>query len=229
MCHDCGRELCGDCHHWLERHNDDLPTDPTDKVKILRLDPNRRQYLCAFGFRHFTRDLIPVSRFDVVQLDDIITRMTSIVAETITDVKPLDYLPNDAANLANFPGNFPTVSVGKELPPPQYNLVYPADPSGVPSFVMKTFAHEDFTEDIFRPLWAKGDPIVVTGLLHRFDIEWTPEYFIEKYGDVECQIVDCQSEKAHDTEVGQFFKKFGKYENRKTCWKLKVRAVFRSL
>ncbi|KAG6336334.1 hypothetical protein ID866_2759 [Astraeus odoratus] len=72
-----------------------------------------------------------------------------------------------------------------------------AAPSGspdMPSHPTVTIADSDLTEEVFRPLWAKGEPIVVTGLLPKFQIQWTPEYFIQKYNSQNCLILECQTD-----------------------------------
>lgn len=42
---------------------------------------------------------------------------------------------------------------------------------------------------------------------------------------VECQIVDCRKDEAHDSTVADFFSKFGVYEGRNGIEKLKVRSL----
>lgn len=80
----------------------------------------------------------------------------------------------------------------------------------------------ELTEEMFRPLWVKGDPLVVTGLLPKFQIQWTPEYFLQKYNSQSCLILECQSDVNKRVTVGEFFSWFGKYEGRVECWKLKA-------
>lgn len=94
-------------------------------------------------------------------------------------------------------------------------------PSEIPSHPTTTIADSQLTEEVFRPLWAKGDPIVVTELLSKFQIQWTPEYFVEKYTSQSCLILECQSDVNKRVTVGEFFSWFGKYEGRVECWKLK--------
>ncbi|KIJ19833.1 hypothetical protein PAXINDRAFT_174430 [Paxillus involutus ATCC 200175] len=95
------------------------------------------------------------------------------------------------------------------------------DPSGLPFHPTTTIPDSELTEEVFRPLWSKGDPIVVTGLLPKFQIQWTPEYFLQKYNSQSCLILECQSDVNKRVTVGEFFSWFGKYEGRVECWKLK--------
>jgi [histone H3]-dimethyl-L-lysine9 demethylase len=92
----------------------------------------------------------------------------------------------------------------------------------VPCHPTRHFVDSELTDDVFRPMWIKGEPLVVTGLSSKFKILWSPEYFIEKYGSESCLIVECQKDTNKRVTVGEFFSWFGKYEGRKDCWKLKV-------
>ncbi|KAG9317119.1 hypothetical protein JVU11DRAFT_1310 [Chiua virens] len=80
----------------------------------------------------------------------------------------------------------------------------------IPSHPTCTIADSDLTEDIFRPLWLKGEPLVVTGLLPKFQIQWTPEYFVQKYNSQSCLILECQTDVNKRVTVGEFFSWFGK-------------------
>lgn len=93
--------------------------------------------------------------------------------------------------------------------------------SEIPSHPTVTIADSGLTEDVFRPLWVKGEPIVVTGLLPKFKTQWTPEYFMQKYNSQSCLILECQTDINKRVTVGEFFSWFGKYEGRTECWKLK--------
>lgn len=91
-----------------------------------------------------------------------------------------------------------------------------------PSHRILEFGREDLSYEMFTKLWARGKPLVVTGVLPQFKINWTPEHFIEHYASKSCLVIQCQSDMNKRITVGDFFKEFGKYEGRKDCWKLKV-------
>jgi len=97
---------------------------------------------------------------------------------------------------------------------------YPS--SEIPSHPTFSIPDSQLTEEVFRPLWAKGEPIVVTDLLPKFQIQWTPEYFKQKYNSQSCLILECQTDVNKRVTVGEFFSWFGKYEGRSECWKLKA-------
>ncbi|KAL1749824.1 hypothetical protein FB107DRAFT_224897, partial [Schizophyllum commune] len=83
-------------------------------------------------------------------------------------------------------------------------------------------AYETVTEEILRFFLKRGEPFIVTGLLQRMKISWTPEYFIQRYGTRECLITNCANERTKATTVADFFQTFGNYSSRgKTIWKLK--------
>jgi hypothetical protein len=86
-----------------------------------------------------------------------------------------------------------------------------------------TFSDSMLTEETFRQVWVEGRPLVVKGVLDKFHIKWTPQYFIEKYGDHGCTVVDCVTEIRREVTVGWFFGLFGKYGERddSRVWKLK--------
>lgn len=78
------------------------------------------------------------------------------------------------------------------------------------------------SEPIFSELWKKGLPILVKNLRSRFKLPWTPEHFIDQYGEQSCLIVECQNDTNKRVTIQEFFAEFGKYEGRTECWKLKV-------
>lgn len=93
--------------------------------------------------------------------------------------------------------------------------------SSIPSHDTLRFADSQLTDDLFRSVWTKGEPLVVTGLQQKFRIQWTPQYFTSKYGTQSCLILECQTDQNKRVTVGEFFSWFGKYEGRRDCWKLK--------
>ena len=94
-----------------------------------------------------------------------------------------------------------------------------------PTHPIQYFEENELTEEAFRPYWAQGRPVVVTGLLGKMKVRWTPEYFMEKYSNQSCLILECQTDQSQRMTVGEFFMMFGRYEGRKEHWKLKVRLI----
>lgn len=92
----------------------------------------------------------------------------------------------------------------------------------VPSWPVPYYTDENLTEPVFAAQWARGTPLVVTGLMKRLNLEWSPSYFINTYGQQPCIVLECQTDANKKVTVGEFFSSFGNYENRTECWKLKV-------
>jgi lysine-specific demethylase 3 len=101
------------------------------------------------------------------------------------------------------------------------NLITPEDDT--PFHPTVTFSDSTLTEETFRQVWVEGRPLVVKGVLDKFLIKWTPQYFIEKYSDHGCTVIDCITEARREVTVGWFFGLFGKYSERddSRVWKLK--------
>ena len=98
----------------------------------------------------------------------------------------------------------------------------PLDP---PTWPVPYYTADTLTEPVFAAQWARGTPLVVTGLQERLRLPWTPEYFINTYGAQQCIILECQNDANKKVTVGEFFGSFGKYNGRNECWKLKVRRI----
>lgn len=108
---------------------------------------------------------------------------------------------------------------------PMESLVPPVnlDPTGLESLYFPEFLYSELDDDLFRFLWKDGSTIVVTGLQERLSTQWTPEYFIENYGDQHCFLTDCDTERQQPSTVAEFFQQFGQYEGRNDqILKLKV-------
>lgn len=80
---------------------------------------------------------------------------------------------------------------------------------------------DEIEEADFKRLWDLGQPIVLTGCSPRFQIPWTPEHFMEQYGQDRCMLVNCNSDKTINTTVGKFFAEFLSNEPKRPL-KLKV-------
>ncbi|CAE6511592.1 unnamed protein product [Rhizoctonia solani] len=94
------------------------------------------------------------------------------------------------------------------------------DPASVPSHPVHHFS-KTLSEEDFKPLWARGEAIVVQDLLSRFELSWTPEYFINEYGEQRCMVVNCEDNKDMEMMVKDFFEMFGKADRKTGILKLK--------
>ena len=107
----------------------------------------------------------------------------------------------------------------QQIPASLYDPV-PSRPSS-PSHA-DYLSSSDSPPSSFSSLWTLGVPIMVKDVLPRFKLTWTPEYFIQQYGDQSCLVIECQTDTNKRVSVRGFFEQFGKYEGRTECWKLKV-------
>ncbi|EKM75704.1 hypothetical protein AGABI1DRAFT_79449 [Agaricus bisporus var. burnettii JB137-S8] len=109
--------------------------------------------------------------------------------------------------------------------PPYVPPHLPSVTASVPSYGIRRYMYDEVSKgdsvSVFAPIWQRGEPIVVTGCLQHFKIEWTPRYFVEHYSEQTCLIIECQAGTNKRVTVSEFFNMFGKYEGRTECWKLK--------
>lgn len=206
---------------------------------------------CTRRNEHHAKDFSPMSRFCKSELAQAIKDMEVLLAEPDPDEAPVigaidpslqnaQCAPNSGtgavsngvtvdssiseilapSDVGEATAVAPASDVGAQTQPPSNNT--PSESSEIPFHPTITIADSELTEEVFRPLWVKGDPMVVTELLPKFQIQWTPEYFLQKYNSQSCLILECQSDMNKRVTVGEFFSWFGKYEGRVECWKLKA-------
>lgn len=207
---------------------------------------------CTRRNEHQAKDFSPMSRFCKKELSEAIEEMENLlkkeesqtekaassaadqVLPPATSHPSLQMLrdPNTATNLAQASqiANAdldPFDAISDKLPP--HDLDQPYVPQNlsqrtisVPTRQIHRFTDSVLTSEVFPEIWALGLPLIVTGVLEKFKVKWTPEYFIQKYGGQNCLIIECQTEVNKRVTVGEFFSWFGKYEGRDNCWKLKA-------
>lgn len=208
LCQECGREFCEDCHASIVH----LTTTSTEDDKARRMksktrlhpfrEQNRLMY-CQTGVEHYANDVLPTSRFKLLELKAIIQDMEKHALQDMEGI------------LVNAPANLPDPAERREETDPD-------DPSELDRLPFHSFLADEIAEDTFRKIWATGSTVLVTGLLKRFEHEWTPATLTERYGHQRCNIVDCETDKEIETTVGNFFSKFGHRNGRSGVLKLKV-------
>ncbi|KAL0949785.1 hypothetical protein HGRIS_009823 [Hohenbuehelia grisea] len=97
----------------------------------------------------------------------------------------------------------------------------PTNASEVPCYEPIRYTADEMTDELFMQVWKRGEPLVVTSIMPKFEVQWTPEYFIEKYGSQACLIIECQTDANKRVTVAEFFEQFGQYKEKRECWKLK--------
>lgn len=146
--------------------------------------------------------------------------ISSGTAYSVYCASPADVFPDPLASPVYddyIPSNTPEHITSIPTYPIQ---VIPADLYDPPK--VSTSTSSTAPSPVFASLWRLGLPLLVKGVLERFKIRWNPQYFIERYGDQPCLIIECQTEVNRRVHVAEFFEQFGKYKDRTECWKLKV-------
>ncbi|KAF8294488.1 hypothetical protein DL93DRAFT_831903 [Clavulina sp. PMI_390] len=95
------------------------------------------------------------------------------------------------------------------------------DPTGIPTRQIDVFEGPDIEDDIFQLVWSLGRPFVVTDILSKLEIDWTPNYFIQKFGSETYNIVNCTTNGTRRMLLRTFFSQFGNFSKRKDSYKLK--------
>ncbi|KAJ7163803.1 Clavaminate synthase-like protein [Mycena crocata] len=250
MCRICGRESCGECFEHVKNLTIE-PTGSPSKIEELRARRDKHAHAfpsflnCMKRAEHGAKDFLPVTRFIKQELAEAVGDMEQFLRrESISVEQPAATSRSQPSVTTSSDQGSTSNSSGPRTPPDmamsplssdsEATLVaasYPADlqptiASGsveeIPSHEIQRFQDSELTEEVFRPIWRKGDPILVTDVGRKLKIKWSPQYFMEKYGTQSCLIIDCQAEILNKRiTVAEFFSTFGIYEDRDQCWKLK--------
>ncbi len=204
ICRICGLEACSECFTPVSK----LEVDQGANDAVI----GPGLFSCTRKKLHRVGDFSPMSRFRKDELEKAILNMKALLKESTAKEVGETNLSDSIID-----GSPTSVSNGASTKS--------ALPSSIPSHGAQYFTDSDLTDVAFRDIWSKGVPLVVTDLLHKFRLNWTPEYFSTKYGEQACQIVECQTNQIKFVTVGKFFSLFGKYQGRKGCWKLKVSVL----
>ncbi|TRM68546.1 hypothetical protein BD626DRAFT_482072 [Schizophyllum amplum] len=218
MCRNCGREACPHCFEKVKRMTeslDDLPADEQKEWSQKRDNfANKQPFFlnCSKRADHNIRDFCPVTRFEEDELVGAIEGMEQMLSASTAE----GALPATVSSLSE---------VSRAAPPgPSHRTSSTGKPSAysTPYYNITRLAYEDLTEGTMRSYLMRGEPLIVTGLDHRMQLAWTPEYFIEHYGDRSCLITNCVDETNKQITVKEFFETFGRYNERdQVVWKLK--------
>lgn len=216
ICKQCAREFCSECRDKIMHLSETCSTPEEVKERLKarhennpKREDNRLMYCQGGKVEHYVRDLRPVTRFRMDELETTISDMGTILIENKMELSSTIVPETDSSS--------PPTPIDRHDPSD------PVDPSGVGTLPFHVFAAGGLTDEIFVPLWAKGQTVVVTGLLDVLQFKWTPDEFIRRYGSQICHVVDCDdnSQTPIAMNVEEFFSQFGNYEGRTTCLKLK--------
>ena len=71
------------------------------------------------------------------------------------------------------------------------------------------YRHSQLSEDAFASKWKSSVPIIVEDVDQQFQTLWTPTAFAERFGNMKCEVEDCESGEVATWKVGEFFSQFG--------------------
>ena len=75
---------------------------------------------------------------------------------------------------------------------------------------VERFTKAELTLPVFQMRWSSHVPIIVSAVHLEFQVSWSPRYFIEHYGNNDCEVEDCETgESVPDFTVARFFSGFG--------------------
>jgi lysine-specific demethylase 3 len=241
MCRTCGREVCNDCFQTVKEltkpDEPEVSADELDARKQLRekhAHSNPFFLSCLKRNEHTFADFTPVTRFTLSELNRAVEEMEYIVERNKTKLDTST--PGEGQTYSDVMKN-PTSPFPDPLTSPVYDDFTPASTpahiASIPIYRAQTIPASFYDppssnypsntpNPSFSALWERGLPLLVKDILPRFKLTWNPEYYIEKYGDQNCIIVECQTDQNQKVSIRKFFEWFGEYENRTNCWKLKV-------
>ena len=246
MCRLCGREACAECFEQVKELTTDRVGAPEAEIAALQARREKHAHInpfflsCTRRNEHQAKDFSPMSRFCKAELTQAIEEMEALIkrptgpaggANEVSEIL-IKSSPKMSRDVWGSSPSSSSSTVGDAVKPADSSSFASASASSassasnsapVPSFETVVFSDADLTDEKFRCVWESGVPLVVNGLLSKFHIQWTPEYFSTKYGTQSCLILECQTEQNKRVTVAEFFGLFGKYEGRRDCWKLKVR------
>lgn len=81
------------------------------------------------------------------------------------------------------------------------------------------------SDEVFEEIWSRGVPIIVMGVGIKLQLPWSPKYFIDNYGKKSCIVEETSTGSERKTNVADFFRLFGKYDQRRPVERLKVSCL----
>ncbi|KAI0735948.1 hypothetical protein C8Q76DRAFT_611649, partial [Earliella scabrosa] len=66
----------------------------------------------------------------------------------------------------------------------------------------------DLSQETFSQLWWARKPLVIKGLQESFQLRWTPEFFVEQFGETPCEVEDCETGDVSVRTIADFYTLF---------------------
>ncbi|OBZ75086.1 hypothetical protein A0H81_05024 [Grifola frondosa] len=191
MCRICGREACPDCFDQIKTLSVSLIET---KLPSWRPALHVHPFLtCAKDAVHAAADFVPMSRFCKTELQNAITDMQDLLDMVEAESLLVPELKSSTSLTPGINSDTLTSALSRSSTPveaPTWSISQAAPSETPPSHTTLRFSNDELTDNKFKQVWQKGEAIVVTGLLPRFGLQWTPQYFQEKHGSDRCSIVD---------------------------------------
>jgi hypothetical protein len=158
----------------------------------------------AIGTIHTSVDFLPVTRFGEEELESTISSM-------------MNTLGQQAPRSVNITCvSFHLIQICRTIHVPNSLLTTPLNVPKLP----RTASLEQF-----QKFWSQGLPLVITGLQSQMQGDWTPEYFIMRFGTQKVTLVDCKTESTQLSTVAEFFRNFHAAGEQKQILKLTVSLI----
>ncbi|KAL1711512.1 hypothetical protein EV715DRAFT_215224, partial [Schizophyllum commune] len=212
MCRTCGTECCPPCFKLVTQYT---------SASVEQRGGRPPSFLaCSMSAQHQAVKFSPVTRFEGQDLKQSIREL-----EEVLRLGKAPSIPEDLKQSIRELEEVLRLGKAPSIPEVPLNLksqLARSTPQDAQYERVTRLACEMVTEEILSSFLKRGEPLIITGLLQRMQISWTPEYFIQHYGDRECLITNCANERTKATTVADFFQTFGNYSSRgRKVWKLK--------
>ncbi|PFH50586.1 hypothetical protein AMATHDRAFT_176944 [Amanita thiersii Skay4041] len=229
ICRICGREACAECFSKIVDFTSHSPDSTPEEIAASQSRRDRHAHIypsflsCTRRNEHQAKDFSPMSRFCTDELAKAIQEMEVMLEQDKVE-KDADLIATPDSPLQG--SDTGPESTQREEPPAADEAHIPPFLSlittSTPGYETRRVHNDALTSKEFAKIWSLGEPFVVAGLLPRFKLEWTPEYFTKHHGNDSCLVIECQTDINKRVTVRQFFRDFGKYVSRgSSCWKLK--------
>ena len=218
-CSHCAKEYCLDCKRLLFefKHPDELQSSATHWQKDAGTRLLRCTKIGGTSRVHFGSCLIPVTRYDPIELKKdwaalvgFVTQSRTAYGETLPDLALPFQQHLQAVSIAMMRGDkspLPgqeaeetrsratlavTVDELSSLISNQTFAAQPVDRAGLASHSFFRLSHDKLSGPIFDAMWMKGVPLVVDGIGERFKLDWTPQNFYERTNEDDRDQVCCR-------------------------------------
>jgi lysine-specific demethylase 3 len=249
ICHVCAREVCFDCYSTLialEEENRRLGGGGRGQDQSLALEGVSTATLTTLvkcgKIPHKSSNFAPLTRIDLDKLKSTAQEMEDW--RKTHPVQPAKELPQGWIDrFYHQPheeeNSHPYLKLPSNLLPPTQDQYVTALPNTLPPALLgddpldallspppsvATLPEGFSTFDFFQSVWSRGEAMVVDiDLSEVSSIDWSPEYFIEKFGSHKVTIgSNLPGGRDKKETVGSFFSRFGRGSRSNTSDKIKV-------